>query len=81
LLEPANLREFDHGTVLIPDKYLAKAAVAPTPAGLDGSALQPEQVTSLRRRWKPATERMFSMVMPRAAACFSAPTTSLSVKT
>ncbi|MBC9877240.1 hypothetical protein G8O24_07755 [Bradyrhizobium sp. INPA01-394B] len=42
LLEPANLREFDHGTVLIPDKYLAKAAVAPTPAGLDGSALQPE---------------------------------------
>ena len=42
LLEPANLREFDRGTVLIPEKYLAKAAVAPTPAGLDGSALQPE---------------------------------------
>ncbi|QAU49004.1 hypothetical protein [Bradyrhizobium guangzhouense] len=42
LLEPANLREFDRGTVLIPEKYLAKAAVAPTPAGLDGSTLQPE---------------------------------------
>jgi len=42
LLEPANLRAFDRGTVLIPEKYLAKAAVAPTPAGLDASTLQPE---------------------------------------
>lgn len=42
LLTPANLREFDRGTVLIPEKYLAKAAVAPTPAGLDASTLQPE---------------------------------------
>ncbi|MDA9525193.1 hypothetical protein XI06_34035 [Bradyrhizobium sp. CCBAU 11434] len=42
LLEPANLREFDRGTVLIPEKYLAKAAVALTPAGLDASTLQPE---------------------------------------
>ncbi|MGW1425135.1 hypothetical protein ACWAT4_33965 [Bradyrhizobium manausense] len=42
LLTPANLREFDRGTVLIPEKYLAKAAVAPTPAGFDASALQPE---------------------------------------
>lgn len=42
LLTPANLREFDRGTVLIPEKYLAKAAVAATPAGLDGSTLQPE---------------------------------------
>lgn len=42
LLAPANLREFDRGTVLIPEKYLAKAAVAPTPAGLDASTVQPE---------------------------------------
>lgn len=42
LLAPENLREFDRGTVLIPDKFLAKAAVVPTPAGLDASALQPE---------------------------------------
>jgi mono/diheme cytochrome c family protein len=42
LLTPANLREFDRGTVLIPEKYLAKAAVAPTPAGLDASTMQPE---------------------------------------
>ncbi|MGX4806793.1 hypothetical protein [Bradyrhizobium guangdongense] len=42
LLTPANLREFDRGTVLIPEKYLAKAAVTPTPAGLDASTLQPE---------------------------------------
>ena len=42
LLAPANLREFDRGTVLIPEKFLAKAAVAPTPAGFDASDLQPE---------------------------------------
>jgi mono/diheme cytochrome c family protein len=42
LLAPENLRAFDRGTVLIPEKFLAKAAVVPTPAGLDASALQPE---------------------------------------
>lgn len=42
LLAPENLREFDRGTVLIPEKFLAKAAVVPTPAGLDASPLQPE---------------------------------------
>jgi mono/diheme cytochrome c family protein len=42
LLAPEHLREFDRGTVLIPDKFLAKAAVVPTPAGLDASTLQPE---------------------------------------
>lgn len=42
LLVPENLREFDRGTVLIPETFLAKAAVVPTPAGLDASPLQPE---------------------------------------
>jgi mono/diheme cytochrome c family protein len=42
LLAPENLREFDRGTVLIPEKFLARAAVVPTPAGLDASAMQPE---------------------------------------
>lgn len=42
LLAPEHLGEFDRGTVLIPEKFLAKAAVVPTPAGLDASALQPE---------------------------------------
>lgn len=42
LLAPENLREFDRGTVLIPERFLAKAAVAPTPAGFDASDLQPE---------------------------------------
>ncbi|MDF0578641.1 hypothetical protein [Bradyrhizobium yuanmingense] len=42
LLAPENLREFDRGTVLIPEKFLAKVAIVPTPAGLDASALQPE---------------------------------------
>lgn len=42
LLAPENFREFDRGTVLIPEKFLTKAAVVPTPAGLDTSPLQPE---------------------------------------
>ncbi|PIT02910.1 hypothetical protein TSA1_20760 [Bradyrhizobium nitroreducens] len=42
LLEPEHLRAFDRGTVLIPEKFLARSAVVPTPAGLDASALQPE---------------------------------------
>lgn len=42
LLAPDHLNEFDRGTVLIPEKFLAKAAVVPTPAGLDASVLQPE---------------------------------------
>ena len=39
---PVNLAEFDRGTVLIPEKFLAKGAIAPTPAGFDPSDLQPE---------------------------------------
>lgn len=42
LLAPENLRAFDRGTVLIPEQFLAKAALAPTPAGFDASELQPE---------------------------------------
>ncbi|MBA4037055.1 MAG: hypothetical protein C0480_20905 [Bradyrhizobium sp.] len=42
LLDPVNLAEFDRGTVLIPEKFLAKAAIASTPAGFDPSDLQPE---------------------------------------
>lgn len=41
LLEPTHLAEFDHGTVLIPDQFLAKVAIAPTPVGFVNSALQP----------------------------------------
>jgi hypothetical protein len=42
LLDPANLVEFDRGTVLIPEKFLASGAIAPTPAGFDPSELEPE---------------------------------------
>jgi hypothetical protein len=42
LLAPGNFRDFDRGMVLIPEKFLAKAAIAPTPAGFDASDLQPE---------------------------------------
>ena len=42
LLDPKNFAALDRGTLLIPDKFLAKGAVAPTPVGFDTSDLQPE---------------------------------------
>ncbi|MGH6752586.1 MAG: hypothetical protein ACREDP_10485, partial [Bradyrhizobium sp.] len=42
LLEPKHLAEFDSGTVLIPEKFLAKGAIAATPVGFDASDLLPE---------------------------------------
>lgn len=42
LLDPKHLVEFDRGTALIPEKFLASGAIAPTPAGFDPSDLQPE---------------------------------------
>lgn len=41
LLDPAHLAELDRGTILIPEKFLAKAALAPTPVGLAPSSLLP----------------------------------------
>ena len=41
LLDPRHLNEFDRGTVLIPERFLAKSAIAATPVGFDPSALQP----------------------------------------
>jgi hypothetical protein len=42
LLDPQHFSELDRGTILIPDKFLATAAIAPTPAGFEPSNLQPE---------------------------------------
>jgi hypothetical protein len=42
LLDPRHLAEFDRGTVLIPEKFLANGAIAATPVGFDASDLQPE---------------------------------------
>ncbi|NOJ44487.1 hypothetical protein [Bradyrhizobium australiense] len=42
LLDPVNLVAFDRGTVLIPEKFLASGAIAPTPVGFDPSDLEPE---------------------------------------
>ena len=41
LLDPRHLNEFDRGVVLIPERFLARAAIAATPAGFDPSELQP----------------------------------------
>ncbi len=41
LLDPEHLAEFDRGTVLIPEKFLARGAIAATPVGFDNSNLQP----------------------------------------
>jgi hypothetical protein len=41
LLDPTHFSELDRGTVLIPEKFLATGAVAPTPVGFAASNLQP----------------------------------------
>jgi mono/diheme cytochrome c family protein len=41
LLAPEHFSELDRGIVLIPDKFLAKSAIAPTPTGFVPSALMP----------------------------------------
>jgi hypothetical protein len=41
LLEPSHFAELDRGTLLVPDRFLATAAIAPTPAGFSTSDLQP----------------------------------------
>jgi hypothetical protein len=41
LLAPEHVGELDRGTVLIPDKFLARSAVAPTPVGFVPSELMP----------------------------------------
>jgi hypothetical protein len=41
LLDPAHFRDFDRGTLVIPDQFLAKGAVAPTPVGFAPSDLLP----------------------------------------
>ena len=42
LLDPQHFSELDRGTILIPDRFLAAGAIAPTPVGFDSSKLQPE---------------------------------------
>jgi hypothetical protein len=41
LLEPLHFAEFDHGTAVIPDRFLATRAIAATPVGFAASNLQP----------------------------------------
>jgi len=41
LLAPEQMRALDRGTILIPEKYLATAALAPTPVGFVNSKLLP----------------------------------------
>jgi hypothetical protein len=41
LLEPSHFAELDRGTILIPEKFLATAAIAPTPLGFSSANLQP----------------------------------------
>src|SRR6266478_2978128 len=41
LLDPKNFGALDRGTILIPDEFLAKSVIAPTPVGFVASELQP----------------------------------------
>ncbi|MGB3448776.1 MAG: hypothetical protein WBA48_18995 [Xanthobacteraceae bacterium] len=42
LLQPEQLRAFDSGTLLVPEKFLARSVIASTPLGFVRSNLQPE---------------------------------------
>jgi hypothetical protein len=42
LLDPAHFAELDRGTILIPERFLAKAAITPTPVGFVPSSQLPE---------------------------------------
>jgi hypothetical protein len=42
LLDPAHFAEFDRGTILIPENFLARGVIAPTPVGFAPSNLLPE---------------------------------------
>ena len=41
LLDPVHFAELDRGTIVVPDRFLLKSAVAPTPVGFAPSSLQP----------------------------------------
>jgi hypothetical protein len=41
LLDPAHFSELDRGAILIPEKFLAHGAIAPSPVGFAASNLQP----------------------------------------
>src|SRR5205814_4080278 len=41
LLDPGHFGEFDRGTILIPERFLAKGAIVATPVGFAPSSLQP----------------------------------------
>jgi len=42
LLEPEHLSALDHGTLLVPEKFLARSVIASTPVGFVKSNMQPE---------------------------------------
>jgi len=42
LLQPQRLQAFDRGTLLVPDRFLARSVIAATPAGFVASSRQPE---------------------------------------
>lgn len=42
LLQPEHLRAFDRGTLLVPEKFLARSVITSTPAGFTKSNMQPE---------------------------------------
>ncbi|MGE0287213.1 MAG: hypothetical protein AB7I42_13220 [Bradyrhizobium sp.] len=73
LLDPAHLAELDQGTVLIPEKFLAKAAIAPTPVGFLSSKLLPEFGLSAGEGSNPVFGESEVVAALRKAAANGAP--------
>lgn len=69
LLEPSRLAELDRGTVLIPERFLARAAITATPVGFVPSKLLPEFGLSEGEGGKPVfSERDVVAALKKAAS-------------
>jgi hypothetical protein len=68
LLAPNNLRAFDRGMVLIPEKFLASSSLSSTPVGFVRSALQPEFGLTGRAEKSVFSDRDVIAALERAAS-------------
>lgn len=69
LLDPVHFAELDRGTILIPEKFLSRTAIAPTPVGFAPSKLLPEFGLSEGEGSNPVfSEGDIVMALKKAAA-------------
>jgi len=67
LLDPKNFGALDRGTILIPDEFLAKSVIAPTPVGFVSWDLQPAFGLGAGRGDHPCSRSRMSSVRSKKA--------------